>query len=204
MRAVILRVGWLHVADFGIAADWLGQLFTVLLSKWSGHNVRERCDALWTRIHDLYTVFPAAARLDAFNLNMLSSNKASPKHRAYGAETRGLVPFARPLAMEMLNDSDAIEQAMKQTTLELSACYDCLSQDAPFAADKLADHCRRFCALWVSLESQPKTFRVKPKLHLFQELCEMHAAGRPTAHWTYRDEYFGGSMASLGRRLVNG
>ena len=46
IRAGIFRVDWLHVADLGTAADWLGQLFTVLQSKCSGHNVRERCDAL--------------------------------------------------------------------------------------------------------------------------------------------------------------
>ena len=98
----------------------------------------------------------------------------------------------------MLNDSEAIEQAMKQTTLELSACYDCLSQDArlPQTSSRItvAAPVLYGCPLRVA---QSKTFRVKPKLHLFQKLCEMDAAGEATAHWTYRDEDFGGSMASL-------
>ena len=53
----------------------------------------------------------------ARNCTVASLGKPSPKLRAYGAETRGLIPIERHLAMEMRNDSDATESAMKQTTL---------------------------------------------------------------------------------------
>lgn len=42
-------------------------------------------------------------------------------------------------------------------------------------------------------------------MHLFQELCEMQEATepmtRPSMHWTYREEEFGGTVAGLGRRM---
>ena len=87
---------------------------------------------------------------------------------------------------------------MKRTTVELAACYSCLAETAPFSADRLADYSRRFETLFVALESRaPLAFRVKPKLHRFQELCEMQLPSRPAAHWTYRDKNFGGSVAGM-------
>ena len=41
-------------------------------------------------------------------------------------------------------------------------------------------------------------FRVKPKMHLFLELCI--SGSKPSLSWTYRDEDFGGTAAQLSRR----
>ena len=40
--------------------------------------------------------------------------------------------------------------------------------------------------------------RVKPKMHLFLELCI--EGGKPATCWTYRDEDWGGSVAKMSRR----
>ena len=40
-------------------------------------------------------------------------------------------------------------------------------------------------------------WRVKPKMHLFQELCFEDA--NPSDSWTYRDEDFGGYLAASSR-----
>ena len=71
----------------------------------------------------------------------------------------------------------------------------------PLPRNVLATHRRKFCALKVALEARrPDIFRAKPKLHLFQELCEHDESGRPAAHRTYREEEFGGSMVAMARR----
>ena len=130
---------------------------------------------------------------------MLSLSNPAPKLTCYGSEARGLVPIARHLAMEYLSDDDVLEHTVKQTTLELCACYDCLSFSQP--VESLALHSQRFCTLFAALETQhPDRFRTKPKLHQFQELCEMDLPTRPAAHWTYREEEFGGSIAEMGNR----
>ena len=41
-------------------------------------------------------------------------------------------------------------------------------------------------------------FKVIPKLHLLQELCEMSDIN-PSLTWCYRDEEFGGSLAAISR-----
>ena len=80
--------------------------------------------------------------------------------------------------------------------------YDQLRSDAPFSYDHLRENSRRFCGLYVGLEacSRRPDWRVKPKLHLVQEMCEMTDGNKPQLTWTYRDEDFGGFMAQLARR----
>ena len=104
------------------------------------------------------------------------------------------------LADELLDRTDAVEDVMWHTMQEFAACYRQLSDGVAFAADLLADHCRRFCTLYISLEEIDATFRIKPKLHLMQELCEMSLPTCPAKHWTYRDEDRGGSLARLAQR----
>ncbi len=201
LRLCIFRIDWFHVSDLGVTPDWLGALFTFLLPKFAGGRIEQRVQELWLRIQELYVVYPPGAKLDTLTRNMLSPDKPSPKLKSYGAETRGLVPIAVHLANEMLADDDMMELSVKQATRDLAACYDCLSHDAPFAADRLCEHSRRFMTMLVALEVQsPEIFRVKPKHHLFQELCEMELPNRPAAHWTYREEEFGGTIARMGER----
>ena len=68
---------------------------------------------------------------------------------------------------------------------------------------------RCFASLFVALEAEARKenptslrWRVKPKLHLFQELCEFVAPeqGNPRLFWTYRDEDHGGWLAAVGAR----
>ena len=129
------------------------------------------------------------------------SASVPPKLRGRAAEVRGLVPFAAQVAQELLSDADPVESTAKQCASHLLACYNCLAA-ASYCPDQLADHSRRLCLLWVALEAATPEdhtiWRVKPKLHLFQELCE--SGSRPSTCWTYRDEDFGGCLAKLSRR----
>ena len=40
---------WLHCVDIGAAADFLGELFWMLLGKLPGNNQEEQCMPLWLR-----------------------------------------------------------------------------------------------------------------------------------------------------------
>ena len=84
--------------------------------------------------------------------------------------------------------------------IELAACYGNLSE-ATFDSEKLAASSRRFCSLYVSLAScsADPLWRVKPKLHSMQELCEL-TDNKPSQCWNYRDEDFGGTVAKLSRK----
>ena len=47
--------------------------------------------------------------------------------------------------------------------------------------------------------SETLLWGLKPKLHLFQELCE-NAQTNPSLSWTYSDEDFGGTLSALATR----
>ncbi len=51
----------------------------------------------------------------------------------------------------------------------------------------------------ISFSAGIKLWKIKPKLHLFLELCSVETT-KPSLCWNYRDEDFGGSVARLARR----
>lgn len=194
-------IDWLHVADLGTTADFVGSLFSlVLLPKMRGATKKERCSSLFLRIKAFYRRTLAENMLNDLVPTMFSSKKKRFKLSAKAAETRGLVPFCKHAAHELLDGANVFESTVISACDELAEMYDCLAADT-FTSQRLKDACRRFCTLVVALESTSpvaKGWRVKPKLHLLQEMCEM-SDNRPSQMWTYRDESFGGDMAKSAR-----
>lgn len=191
-------IDWLHIADLGVTCDFLGGLFWSVLPKLEGNSQEARCKALFTELHSWYRLLQVPCRLDNLTLKMLKKKKGSPKLRAKAAEARALVPFAVYLANKYLEDSPE-EVTVKNMAVHLEACYCMLSEDA-YNSDLMKENSRKFALLYVAMEALiPSIWRVKPKLHLFQELCE-ESDTCPSTCWTYRDEDFGGSLASMYRR----
>ena len=199
-RTTICRIDWLHVADLGCTCDWLGQLMAYLLHWFPGRSVETRVSGLWQRVQQLYVTYPPPkAKLDNLTPNMLRLGAAAPKLKAYGEEAKGLVPVMLHVARELLDAHDPIQGTVLHITEELQQCYACVFGPDRAAAD-LPGHCRRMATLWVTLERLlPEHFRVKPKLHMFQELCELDP-GSPARHATNHDEETGGAVVGLGRR----
>ena len=86
---------------------------------------------------------------------------------------------------------------------EVYTCRDMM----PYPAEQAMTSCKQFACLYVALETealainpQSKSWRVNPKLHLFQELVEYVAPSRgsPNSYCTYRDEDVGGWLAQVG------
>ncbi len=132
---------------------------------------------------------------------MLGSPSKPPSLRSKAGEARALVPYALELGRKMLDAGDLHEQTILACCEHLNQCYANLSP-ASFCFESLKTHCRKFCMLLVSLESHANDaskWAVKPKLHMFQELCEtMNSC--PSLTWTYRDEDAGGGIMQVGRR----
>ena len=122
------KLHWLHIADLGVGANWLGQLFSFLLPKMQGSNRAARVADLWKRIQGSYTTHPCSSRLDNPTETMLRMSPAqAPKLKAHAAEARALIPIAGALAQDLLGDDDPLEAAAKRATAELEGCYQCLS-----------------------------------------------------------------------------
>ncbi len=193
---------WLHTADLGVTLDFLGNLFWLLLPKMGPKSRPEQIKALFLAIQAWYKEHPdLPGKLDHLTEPMLRKTPmAPPRLKAYGAEARGLVGFGKWAAHHWLNTADPFEQAVVLAADALAACYSCLSHGQIFAKDLLKKHSLDFANLLVALEARadPPLWRVKPKLHLFQHMCELSTA-HPREAWTYRDEDFGGYLAALSR-----
>lgn len=199
-KSSCFQLDWLHCADLGITADLLGQLFWLLLDKLPGHDREARCQQLYLRMVAWYKANKTDSRLDNLTVSMLKKEASrSPKLRAKAAEARALVPFAHETALELLSADHPLESTAIQCITHLAQCYRCLSVPL-FNPAVLEEHSRKLCLLWVALEeyTADDSWRIKPKLHLFQELCESGSC--PSTCWTYRDEDFGGTLARLSRR----
>jgi hypothetical protein len=209
LRSSCFQLDWLHVADLGVTCDFLGNLFRLLLAKLEGDSEASRCRALFLEIQAYYRRVQPESRLDDLRPSMLGPAGKPPKLRAKAAEARFLVPFAKEAAERLLAQeargllpqvAHVQEATARQAACHLAACYDCLSQ-ATYSPEALRENSRKFALLYVALEraTPHPAWRVKPKLHLFQEMCELGTAC-PSLCWSYRDEDFGGSLAQVSRR----
>lgn len=199
---------WLHIVDLGVSQDLVGNLFheLVLQDHLPGNNKKERLTSLWSRIKSFYKEFQVPVRLGELTLEMFEKSNKSPKLRAKGGETRHLIPFCALLTAELAHVSPHWKAVATIFDLLLSCAK--IAATAPFDVQGLATTSRKLCVLWRSLATEAEAsgdsqgWRLKPKVHLFQELCEYKAGvfGSPEHFWTYADESFCGFMAKVAKR----
>lgn len=198
LKSTCFLMDWLHVADLGITPNFLGSLLLLLLTKFPGQNSMQRCFSMYGDLSQWYKDHGTESKLDQLTPSMLKSSKKPPHLRGKGAEIRALVPWANELAQRLLRDDDTEEQSAKVAMFHLNACYSMLSAEK-YDEAVLQEHSRKFALLYVGLDSlKADRWHVVPKLHWFQEMCEMTSV-RPSNSWNYRDESFGGYLAGLSR-----
>ena len=189
-----VQIDWLHTADKGVTADFLGSYFKYLLRFFPGTTIKQRCSNLFLDIQRYYQANAVETQLQNLVPTMLGKKQQKPKFNGKAAEARFLMPYVVETCARFLGQSE-LEVTVAAAAEALNNCYKNLSA-AVFDADDLGQNCRRYCLLAVALERQGTglMWGVRPKLHLFQEMCEF-SRSCPALSWTYRDEDFGGSLA---------
>jgi hypothetical protein len=208
VNSSIVIVDWLHCADLGVTADVMGNVLLELLDFFVGADRHVKMRALWSRIRQEYALqqIPQSYQFPNLRLASFFNGKKSPKLKGKAAHVRGLVPVLDSIVQQTLLSDDCHSLTVKSCMMNLAICYSCLLD---FSADKLDEASRRMAILYVSLEKEQlqngvlKRWRVKPKLHLFMELCsflclKMHR-GNPKFFWTYADESHGGILRGLAK-----
>lgn len=196
----MFRIDWLHVCDQGVTADFLANLFVLVMDKLPGANKKARCLELWRRVQEFYEEHQVADRLQTLVLSMIQQVRKAPKLRCSAAQRRALVPFGVKIS-ELLADDNAVELSAKQAMKHLNQCYRALSTSSIFDTYVLQENSVKFALLYTALEASAdgtRSWRVKPKLHLFMHLCS--DGSKPALYWNYRDEDWGGSVAKMSRR----
>ena len=205
VKNTIFRVDWLHIVDQGIGADFLGNLFEMIIDKLPGRNIDLRCQHLWAEIQRYYEVYDVKDRLKTFeHKNIRPTAEKPPKLRGCNAAScRALILFGYQAAQRHLDDADPQEAAAKAAARHLWLCYQSLSSAAVFVHEVLESSSKAFALHFAALRdtSEDPLWRVKPKMHLFLELCSQNC--RPNMFWTYRDEDFGGSIGHQSKMRGN-
>jgi len=205
VKASIFKIDWLHAMDQGVTPDYLGNLFLLLLKHMPGRRKKERVKQLHKKIKKFYKDKRVESRLETLTVGMIKAQGKAPKLRCGGAVARALVPFAKLAAQEHLRDANSEEATAKAMATHLDKLYATLSETTIYRTDFMKDNSRKFCILYSALEASfgggsSKKWRIKPKFHLMQELCEETEGAAPSRSWCYRDEDFGGSAATGTRR----
>ena len=191
------RIDWLHCADLGVAADFLGQLFHRLQVKLPGGSVQARVAKLWEMIQHFYSAQSSPDRLPNLSVAMIKAPGKHPKLKCQGAACRCLVPFGVELAEKLVDPADEEEATALHCARHLLQAYECLHTED---SNQLKKSSTRFAVLLVDLARlNSKAWRLKPKIHMWLELCAEEGV-KPNMFWGYRDEDFGGGLARLARR----
>ena len=194
-KVELISVDWLHCMDLGVSQVFLGSLFSLCMTKFSGGE-QEKCRELWRRMQLYYRRTQVENQLQTLKPSMLKG-KVGPKLRGKAGETRSLVGFGMELAQDVLTSGDE-EIAARAAATQLAECYKQLSRSV-FRPRVLQRSCELFSRQYVALskhqeECGGQRWPIKPKFHLMQELM-YEATSSPSDAWTYRDEGWGGTIA---------
>ena len=171
---------------------------------WPGTTQDQRVKGLEDAVNAHYKETREASRLRGrLTVARLRTDGGWPKLKAKGAPIRHLASFAWALAQQHLGVREA---AVSQLLVRF---YELISGPDMFLG---ADETREIAAVGLrvgvlyaqladdALARGVKGWKVSPKLHLFQHICEWQAAeyGSPRFWWTYADEDMVGHMIECG------
>ena len=195
-----LRIDWLHCADQGVAAVFLGGLFhKVITDPAYGRSEEARCARLWLEIQGFYEEHHSTDRLHNLTVSMIKPKKGSIELNGSGAQVRCLVPFGKLLVDSWAEPLDAEAYGARTCMRHLARCYEFLSPRLVDQQDSLLDNGLAFHASLLVLHGlNGKRWQLRPKVHMFLELCA--EGGPPSSSWNYREESFGGSVSHQAHR----
>lgn len=172
-----------------------------------GNNKEERTKALWQELKKWYQETKAPNRLDNLTYEMVQKKPAAPpKLRGKAAEVRGVLPFALLTAEKYQDGSTHRSTVLALVRWLCTLVRFCRS--VPYPAQEASEAAMKVAVLYSALEAEAcrggntVLWRVKPKLHLLQELCEYVAPvhGSPFTFQNYLDESIGGWVGKMGVR----
>jgi hypothetical protein len=197
--ACLFKVDWLHATDKGVAADFLGHEFAMLVKKMPGSTKQARCNELSEYMLAYYEEHNVEDRLKELSPKTFEGGSATEPCKLSGsaAQIRALVKFGHLMAQKFLSDADPVESAVKVAAHHLNNCYQALAAtSSPYSHAALFQSSKIFALQYYALfvrVGDGVAWRVMPKMHLFLELCS--EGTEPQKFWCYRDEDFGGTMA---------
>ena len=210
----ICRPDWMHTVDLGIAADICGHAMAELLREYPGNNQDSRCQKMWEDLKNWYDTSAACDKslrqLKNMKVSMFKPPNKAPKLHGTAQQIRSVVPWLFEACHKFWATGNAHQKTVCHLLTHLRDCYDCIGfawEGRPDLAQRLHSSAKKLWLLYIALEQEAiakdpedsHTWRVKPKLHLFQHLCT-YKDHNPRDFWCYADEAQQGSLASMFER----
>ena len=124
----IFRMDWLHVADIGVTADFIGNFFHEVLHLFPGNSTMERCASIYKELLAFYEATGQDDRFDCLLPTFFEPDQGPYKLKGGAAKSRALVPFVWQLAQEMLDINEPKHATMKLAAFHLNLVYSSLSK----------------------------------------------------------------------------
>ena len=203
IRSDCFRTDWLHCADLGVAADFIGNALHVLRDIVPGPNQDARVHVLSQMMVAYYVRNEVQDRFDCLLLTWFEQRGKGHKLRGGAAKVRALVPWILQACNTLLSPLDVYHGTIRAAAASLARVYDTLREDTFASLETAKRESTKFAILYVACNDHvhaddDRCWRVKPKLHQFLHLC--NDGNRPARYWNYRDEEFGGGAARRARR----
>ena len=200
-------VDWLHAVDLGVGQSIVGNvLWECLDILFPNLSKKDQVKALYLKLKAWYKTAKPPSQLDGLTVEMLTLPGKGPKLRSKAGECRYLIPFAALIAREC-DDGTVRRKTIRNLTEQFLQVAVIISAE-PYDAAAAAAACTAVVALYVSLEDcaiatgDYNSWRVKPKLHMFEELIQFISfdVGSARRFWTYQDESWGGWLSNCAAR----
>ena len=89
----IFRMDWLHIADLGVAADFIGNFFQVVVQLVPGENLKQRCATLFKEMELYYEAEGISDRYDCLLPTFFQPKDGPYKMKGSASKVRALVSF---------------------------------------------------------------------------------------------------------------
>ena len=206
LRLEAVMIDILHTVDLGVAAHIIGNIMWACVEQgvWPGGTQAERVAGLQAAVAKFYKDTRTTSRLRGdIKVEHLRTSGGWPKLKGKAAPIRHLAKFALSLAT---NHLDVRHRAIAQLLVQF---YDTIKTEGMFLSDEatrvIPQIGLRLGVLYAQLGRQAlidgvKAWKVMPKLHLFQHLCQHQSIlfGNPRFYWTYADEDMVGHLVEVG------
>ena len=153
VKTKIFRFDWLHVADLGVAPDFIGNFLEELMAVVPGNGKKEKCRALTADLLGWYDDEQVQDRFDCILPTMFEPKNGAYKMRGSAAKLRSLVPWIYKISVEMLDTSIPKYAAMAQAAYHLDQCYSALSADHTDPQACMKEHSVKFALQYVALHN---------------------------------------------------
>ena len=211
LRLECVMIDVLHTVDQGVASHIIANILWVIAvvrCVLGGVTQDDRVKRLHAHIQEWYGAVKAKTKVQGkLTVERLRTKGGWPKLKAKAAATRHLAKYALSL-MQQLGGQSTEDRRMLAVCQQLVRFYTILDTESQFlspaAKIELPKLGQQLVGIYTALATDAKErglklWKLQPKLHLFQHLCEWQSisSGNPRYCWTYADEDLAGTMAEV-------